>query len=190
MAGQRSRELRRLAGPDLGLEGGPRRDAGRTVRPAPHAGAGLLVLIGADVIRPGIGWLLRCPSAPRNLAAEMARIRDPTAFAELAALCQSGSAGSYGQLAALSKIAVIIAAKGGIVAGITVGDCVQLLEIAVGARTGTDQHASSPFFYQLLRALGRVRPGRAGGDAGVLQPRPADVRAADRPLPHRQRAGP
>jgi hypothetical protein len=37
------------------------------LRPAPHAGAGLLVLIGADVIRPDIGWLLRCPSAPRNL---------------------------------------------------------------------------------------------------------------------------
>ena len=127
-------------------------------RPVPHAGAGLLVLIGADVIRPGIGWLLRCPSAPRNLAAEMARIRDPTAFAELAALCQSGSAGSYGQLAALSKIAVIIAAKGGMVAGITVGDCVQLLEIAVGARTGTDQHASSPFFYQLLRARDTFGP--------------------------------
>jgi hypothetical protein len=90
-------------------------------KPAPHAGAGLLVLIGADVIRPGIGWLLRCPSAPRNLAAEMARIRDGKSFAELAALCQSGSTGSYGRLAALGKIAVIVAAKGGTVAGITVG---------------------------------------------------------------------
>ncbi len=108
------------------------------LKPAPHAGAGLLVLIGADVIRPGIGWLLRCPSAPRNLAAEMARIRDGKAFAELAALCQSGSTGSYGRLAALGKIAVIIAAKGGAVAGITVGDCVQLLEIAARTRTGED----------------------------------------------------
>jgi integrase len=124
------------------------------LKPAPHAGAGLLVLIGADVIRPGIGWLLRCPSAPRNLAAEMARIRDGKAFAELAALCQSGSTGSYGRLAALGKIAVIIAAKGGAVAGITVGDCVQLLEIAARTRTGEDQHSSSPFFYQLLHAWG------------------------------------
>jgi hypothetical protein len=125
---------------------------------APHAGAGLLVRIGADVIRPGTGWLLRCPSAPRNLAAEMARVRDGKAFAELAALCQSGSTGSYGRLAALGKIAVIIAAKGGTVAGITVGDCVQLLEIAVETRTGADQHASSPFFYQLLRARGMFGP--------------------------------
>jgi len=126
--------------------------------PVPHAGAGLLVLIGADVIRPGVGWLLGCPSAPRNLAAEMARVRDPKAFAELAALCQSGSTGSYGRLAALGKIAVIIAARGGTVDGITVGDCVQLLEIAVGTRTGADQHASSPFFYQLLRARGTFGP--------------------------------
>ncbi|MGH3285827.1 MAG: hypothetical protein ACRDPD_14260, partial [Streptosporangiaceae bacterium] len=59
-----------------------------------HIGAGLLVLICADVIRPGIGWLLRCPPAPRNLAAEMARTRDSAAFAELAALCESGSAGT------------------------------------------------------------------------------------------------
>jgi hypothetical protein len=125
---------------------------------APHAGAGLLVLIGADVIRPGIGWLLRCPSAPRDLAAEMARVRDGKAFAELAALCQSGSTGTYGQLAALSKIAVIIAAKGGTVAGVTVGDCVQLLEIAVETRTGADHHASSPFFYQLLRAWDAFGP--------------------------------
>jgi hypothetical protein len=128
------------------------------LKPAPHAGAGLLVLICADVIRPGIGWLLRCPSAPRNLAAEMARIRDGKAFAELAALCQSGSAGSYGRLAALSKIAVIIAAKGGAVAGITVGDCVQLLEVAAQTRTAEDRHVSSPFFYQLLHAWGAFGP--------------------------------
>ena len=137
-----------------GRAGTPAGQAG----PVPHAGAGLLVLIGADVIRPGIGWLLRCPSAPRNLAAEMARVRDGKAFAELAALCQSGSTGSYGRLAALAKIAVIIAAKGGTVDGITVGDCVQLLQIAVGTRTGADQHANSPFFYQLLRARGTFGP--------------------------------
>ena len=71
------------------------RDLARTWREDRHGGpggglthisAGLLVLICADVIRPGVGWLLRCPPAPRNLAAEMARTRDSAAFAELAAL--------------------------------------------------------------------------------------------------------
>jgi integrase len=112
------------------------------------------VLICADVIRPGSGWLLRCPSAPRNLAAEMARTRDDAAFAELTALCQSGSVGSFARLAALERVAVIMAAKGGVPAGITVGDCVQLLSAVAEARTGKDRHPHSPFFYQLLRAWG------------------------------------
>jgi len=120
----------------------------------PHIGGGLMLLICGDVIRPGTGWLLRCSPTPRNLAAEMARIRDGTAFAELTALCQDGSAGSYARLAALDKIAVIMAAKGGLAADITVGDCAELLSIAGQVRTGTDRHSSSPFFYQLLRAWG------------------------------------
>jgi hypothetical protein len=89
----------------------------------------------------------------------MTRVRDPEALAELAALCQSGAAGSYGRLAALSKIAIIIAAKGGAVDAITVGDCVQLLEIAAQTRRSADRHASSPFFYQLLHARGVFGPG-------------------------------
>ena len=38
--------------------------------------AGLLSLICADVIRPGIGWMLTT-ATPKRLAAEMARTRDP-----------------------------------------------------------------------------------------------------------------
>ena len=123
-------------------------------KPAPYAGAGLLALIAADVIRPGASWLLKCPPAPRNLAAEMARIRAGAAFAELAALCQSASVGSYARLMALDRIAVIMAAKGGTPDGITVGDCVELLDIAAAVRAGQDRHPGSPFFYQLLRTWG------------------------------------
>ena len=57
-------------------------------QPLPHLTSGLLVLICADVIRPGLDWRLRFAPARRNLAAEMARTRDRAAFAELAALCQ------------------------------------------------------------------------------------------------------
>lgn len=127
--------------------------AGRPTLP-PHIGAGLMLLICGDVIRPGLGWLLRCSPTPRNLAAEMARTRDAAAFTGLAGLCQSSSIGSFARLAALDKIAVIMAAKGGRVADITVGDCVQLLEAAAGARPGKDRHPHSPLFYQLLRACG------------------------------------
>ena len=68
---------------------------------------------------------------------------------------------------ALDKIAVIMAAKGGLAADITVGDCVELLDIAAQTRTGTDRHAGSPLFYQLLRSHGRLRRGRARDDAGA-----------------------
>jgi hypothetical protein len=125
-----------------------------------HIGAGLLVLICADVIRPGIGWLLRCSPTPRNLAAEMARTRDAAAFAELAVLCQSGSAGTDARRVALDRIAVIMAAKGGGVTGITVGDCAELLDVAARTLTARDRHPHSPFFYQLLRTWGAF-----GGDA-------------------------
>jgi hypothetical protein len=119
-----------------------------------HIGAGLLVLICADVIRPGTGWLLRCSPTPRNLAAEMARTRDVAAFAELAALCESGSAGADARRVALDRIAIIMAAKGGGITDITVGDCVELLDVAARTLTAADGHPRSPFFYQLLRTWG------------------------------------
>jgi hypothetical protein len=53
---------------------------------------------------------------------------------------------------------------------------------------GPDGHAHSPLFYQLLRAR-RPRPGRAGRDRNVLRPWATQLRAADRPLPHRVSPG-
>ncbi|HXZ76300.1 MAG TPA: site-specific integrase [Streptosporangiaceae bacterium] len=118
-----------------------------------HIGGGLMLLICGDVIRPGIGWLLGNPAAPRNLAAEMARTRDSAAFAALDVLCRDGLVGCHARLTALGNVAVIMAAKGGLAADITVGDCVELLAVA-GQLPGTDRHFRSPLFYQLLRAQG------------------------------------
>src|SRR6476646_6313568 len=56
--------------------------------PLPHLTPGLLVLICADVIRPSLDWLLRFFFFRHKPATEMARTRDPAAFAELTALCQ------------------------------------------------------------------------------------------------------
>ena len=39
-----------------------------------------MVLICADVIRPGLDWLLRFAPARRSLTTEMARTRDSKAF--------------------------------------------------------------------------------------------------------------
>ena len=64
-------------------------------------GAGLALLICGDVIRPDIAWLLTTRS-PQNLAAEMARVRDPKGFAALQALSQTGATGDVTARAALA----------------------------------------------------------------------------------------
>jgi integrase len=116
---------------------------------------GLSLLICADVIRPNLEWLLVTP-APKNLAAAMARTRDPAAFAELAATCQALATGKTTRTIALARIAMIMAAKGDLVGAVTVGDCVQMQQaaVAVGQRIGKGREFRSTFFYQLLRSLG------------------------------------
>lgn len=120
---------------------------------SPHLTSGLLVLICADVIRPSLGWLLACPQARRGLASEMARTRDPVVFAALARLCHLDVVGPQRAQDALTRIAVIMAAKGGLVGDVRVGDALELLEVARASATG-DGHAQSPLFYQLLQAHG------------------------------------
>jgi integrase len=116
---------------------------------------GLTLLICADVIRPSMAWLLVTP-APKNLAAAMARTRDPAAFAELAAACEALATGQTTRYIALARIAMIMAAHGGLVEAISVGDCIQLQQTAVnvGLRIGKGHVFRSAFFYQLLRGLG------------------------------------
>jgi hypothetical protein len=113
-------------------------------------GRGVLPLICGDVIRPSLGWLLT-PETPKNLAAEMARSRDPGGFAALAALARTDPASAATKDLAVRRIAVILAAKGGTIAGITVGDCLELLDVLAA---GSGGGSTSPYFYQLLHALG------------------------------------
>jgi integrase len=133
----------------------------RRARTAPgtqllHLSPGLLVLICADVIRPSLGWLLRFAPARRGLAAEMARTRGGAAFAALAELCTQGRVGLQSGQQALTRIGVIMAAKGGPVTAVRVGDCVELLQVAadIRATSSSEAHAHSPLFYQLLRSHG------------------------------------
>jgi hypothetical protein len=126
-------------------------------KPLPHLSAGLGVLICADAIRPSLEWLLRFAPARHNLATEMARTRDPEVFAELSALCE-GRVGLQCRQRALTNVAIIMAAKGGNVAAVRVGDCLELLATAARTRTSNDRHAESPLFYQLLRAHGDLGP--------------------------------
>jgi integrase len=122
-------------------------------------GAGLVQLICADVIRPGLPWLLATPS-PKRVAAEMGRARDPAGIAALNALREASTKGrvTFGQ--ALERVAAIMAAKGGPVAAITPGDCIELLDCCRTVFAGTTQtHPFSPFCYELLSAAGTFPPG-------------------------------
>lgn len=111
----------------------------------------MLLLVAGDVIRPSLGWLLT-PATPRELVTAIAQSRDPNGFARLTELADGAGVNARTIELALRRIAVILAAKGGGVADITVGDCLQLL------RTLDDQHTHrperSPYFYQLLRTAG------------------------------------
>ena len=124
---------------------------------------------GADVIRPSLGWLL-APATPAGLSAEMARVRDPAGFAALAVICQADRVNSHTTQLALRRIAAVLAAKGGLIADITIGDCLELLKIAGDLLRSSD--ATSPYFYQLLRAAGvlgaAAPPGRALKTQGQL----------------------
>ena len=146
------------AGPTTGASMRPK-------KPLSHLSPGLLVLICADVIRPSLGWLLACAPARRGLAAEMARTRDAVVFNKLAQSCQSGAVGLQAGQQALTRIALIMAAKGGLVGDVAVGDCAELLDLAGQMRGEAEAHAHSPLFYQLLRA-----------DGGLSEDAPAALR--------------
>ena len=150
---------------------------GRRLRRRPGSTAtspGLLVLICADVVRPSVAWLLRFAPVRRNLATEMARTRDTDRFAALEELCTQGRVGLQTGQQALTRIGVLMAAKGGPVAAVRVGDCVELLQAAAELRaTPARAHAHSPLFYQLLRrhgVLGQDSPAAIEMFSGRGQP--------------------
>ena len=140
---------------------------------ADRLSSGLLMLICGDVIRPGLAWMLT--RTHRYLASTMAHTRDPDGFARLRQLAAAGPASGRmdGQIAA-TRIATLLACKGGRIDEITVGDCVELVDTQrrVQARGGQKKVD----FYLRLRALGIFGPdapatirafGLAGGQLSI-----------------------
>jgi hypothetical protein len=126
----------------------------------PRFGTGLVQLVCGDVIRPGLAWLL-ATSSPRMVAAEMGRVRDPAGITALNALREASTVGRGTFDLALERVAAIMAAKGGPVAAITPGDCIELLDCCRAVFAASTQTSPfSPFFYELLSAAGPSRPAR------------------------------
>jgi integrase len=130
-------------------------------------GGALGLLIGRDVIRPDLGWLL-ASATPAHLAADMARVRDPAGFAALEEVAGPASVSVSSTRRAMLQVAVIMAVKGGMAGDVTVGDCLELLEARARARGDSDNGGT--YFYQLLHAAGFL-PAGAPPRAGMLNPR-------------------
>jgi len=116
-------------------------------------GSALLAAISADVVRPALGWLVAKATGPGSLVRHLARARDPEGFARLKALCDadphvSAISGSH----TLYRAAEIAAAKGGVLADITVGDVLELLDTELGTLAGVSGDVA--VFYRLLHAMG------------------------------------
>ncbi|MFF7082649.1 site-specific integrase [Streptomyces lavendulae] len=119
----------------------------RTVRNEVQCGSFYLAV--ADVYQPGIEWLGTRQS--NSLAAEVGRLRDPAAFAEL----KEAAGVLWGTRLwskAVYQISLMVLGKGGGVRDITVGDCLQLrhVEVSVLRQAPT----SRTLFYTLLHQLG------------------------------------
>jgi hypothetical protein len=128
---------------------GKRRDYLRKV-----LGMGLVQLIGGDYMRPSLGWLM-ATSSPLRIANEMAKVRDPHGIAELRAARIANTVGDSTMLPAIEKAALIMAAKGGMLRDITVGDCLESMRISREVFAGpTRSSRHSPVFYQLLHSIG------------------------------------
>jgi len=128
------------------------RDRGRSVSYDPEdLASGLLMLMCGDVIRPGLAWMLT--RTHRYLAGVMAHTRDPDGFARLRELAEADPAGSQlDARVAETRIATLLACKGGTISDLTVGDCVELIDTQRRVHTRGGQKKVD--FYLRLRALG------------------------------------
>jgi hypothetical protein len=112
----------------------------------------LVLAICADVVRPSLAWLVVGPTAKGALARGMARCRDPQGFARLRSLCAGPDVSPAMGGLTLHRSAVIVAAKGGALADITIGDVLQLLDTE--AEVHRAGRVGAAVFYRLLYQMG------------------------------------
>jgi hypothetical protein len=119
-------------------------------------GPGLGAVISADLIRPSLQWLTAVSTSGRGVMGEyMARARDPRGFTRLRELSESAEnlRPADAQLA-LSRGAILLAAKGGTLAEVMVGDVLELFEAQ--AEVLAKMPSGTTAFYQLLHQLGAL----------------------------------
>jgi hypothetical protein len=110
--------------------------------------SGLVLLAAGQVIRPTYRWLMRQRHA--LMLAEARKAIDPGGFGRIER--HAGDAIGWARSDALNKLTWMVICKGGLVADITVGDCVELT-------AALEEHhfrgsAGRPLFYALLKETG------------------------------------
>ena len=115
----------------------------------------LLVLVGADVIRPSLAWLLT-GGKKRKLARNMICARDPGGFGRLRQLCHDNpDITPAAQDKVVFRCAVIIAAKGGMLTDITPGDVLEVRDAEHALRGRYDSAAAT---FRMLQEMGIFGP--------------------------------
>jgi len=134
----------------------------------------LVVAICGDLVRPSLGCLVAGAAGKGALTRNLARHRDPQGFARLRQRCEADpQVSDVAASLTLRRSAEIIAAKGGTLADITVGDTLELMDREV--ETFTCPTRDHKVFYRMLREMGIFASGaperlRAFRTAGQLTP--------------------
>jgi hypothetical protein len=109
--------------------------------------------IGADAVRPSLSWLLSGAMGRGALVRVFAACRDPEGFSRLRAYRDDNPDVSERALARmLHRSSLVMAAKGGTVAEISVGDIVELLEAECDAHGQIGD--GSTLWYRTLHEMG------------------------------------
>jgi hypothetical protein len=113
----------------------------------------LVVAMCGDLLRPSLRCLVVGAAGKGCLTRNLARTRDPQGFARLGAWCETDPhVSADAARLTLRRSAEIIAAKGGILADITVGDALELMDRE--ADTFTCPTRDHQVLYRMLRELG------------------------------------
>jgi integrase len=112
------------------------------------------LLVTADIVRPSLRWLLG-GGKKRKLGQGVVHFRDPGGF-QLCRACQHDPAtGPEAQGQVAFRCAMVMAAKGGLLADVTVGDILEILDIELGLR---GRAAGESATFKVLRDIGVFAP--------------------------------
>ncbi|MGH3220675.1 MAG: hypothetical protein ACRDPY_18585 [Streptosporangiaceae bacterium] len=116
----------------------------------------LIAAVCGDIVRPSLAWLIAA-GYDADLVRVMAAFRDRQGFAQLAGLGDQADGGpKTARPHTRRRAAMILAAKGGMITGITIGDLLELLDTETDMLGAARPGAADS--YRLLRQLGIFGP--------------------------------